>query len=81
MLDAMWLGLLGCRKRSWLLLRMTYPGAGRRPLESPPCLNMHPPHLVRHDVDDMRAKTVFQEILNPIHRSSLGKVADKLVPY
>lgn len=80
MLNAIHLGWLRLSKTRGLLLRITYPGAGLRPLWRPPHLNMHPPQLVRHEVDDMRAKTVFQEKLDPIQRRRLGKVFEKLVP-
>lgn len=78
MLDAMELGPLFLKDRLGLLLAMTYPGA--LPRRSPPWLDIHPPHLVRQNVNEIRAKTVFHEILDPINRSDLGKVFDKLVP-
>lgn len=78
MLYAMWLGFLRFRDRSRLLELMTYPGA--LPFFRPPWLDMQPPQLVRQEVDDMSAKTVFQEKLDPVHGLRLGMVCDKLVP-
>lgn len=80
MLNAIWLGCLLLRKSRGLLLRMTYPGAGLVPLWRPPHLDIHPPQLVRQDVDEMRAKTVFHDKLEPMQSRRLGKVFEKLVP-
>lgn len=64
------------------MLAMTWPGAGLvvPGVLGPPHLEIQPPQLVRHDVDEMRAKTVFHEKLDPKQSRVLGMAADMLVP-
>lgn len=57
---------------------MTCPGVSL--FLTPPQLEMQPPQLVRQEVEDMRAKTVFQDKLDPIQCSTLGMAFEKLVP-
>lgn len=61
---------------------MTCPGVGLEMpgVLGPPHLDMQPPQLVRHDVENMRAKTVFHEKLDPKQRRFLGMAFEKLVP-
>lgn len=44
-------------------------------------LVIYPPQLVRHYVNNIRSKKVFQNSLNPNESSLLGKFSNNCVPY